>query len=274
MAEIPNAFVKRLLRNAGAERVSKDACHALAKLLEEEAVRVAGLAVNNAKQHGRKTTKGEDITSANEALIFAKTIGISPEEALKIGAARAERVKIWNTFFKLAWQMAKDLYESDSGEKCSFSFEPLGGTLPDKEFHTLATLLLTYIAIEARTNHLIEELKEKQIIDEETANAAKYIPTHKKWFLLPLFAGKATKFDSSRGIHQGVNEICKFRNDIVHVNFTKISEKLPTPGKMLKLFKDFVEAMENMNVVLERGVEKERDEVLKYGDFKKLCGKS
>jgi histone H3/H4 len=273
MTELPIAFVKRLLRNAGAERVNKDACYALANLLEDEAVRVAKLAIDNTKQHKRKTTKVEDITSANEALIFAKQRRIPPEEALKIGGARAERVKIWNTFFKLAWQKAKDLYESDSGKKCSFSFEPLGGTLPDKEFHTLATLLLTYFAIEARTNHLIEELQENQIIDEKTAEAAQYFPTNMKWFLLPMFAKIPTKFDSSKGIHQGVNEICEARNNLVHVKFSELSKTLPKPGKMLRLFKDFVEAMENMNVVLER-VEKERDEVLKYGDFKKLCGKS
>ena len=124
------------------------------------------------------------------------------------------------------------------------------------------------------TNHLIEELKEKKIIDKEIAEAAQYLPTNMKWFLLPMFSKIPTKFDSSKGIHQGVNEICKARNRLIHVKFSEIGEKLPKPGKMLKLFKDFVEAMENMNVVLERGVEKERDEVLKYGDFKKLCGKS
>ena len=117
MAEIPIAFVKRLLRDAGAERINKNACYVLATLLEEEAVRVAKLAVDNIKQYKRKTTGVGDITSANEALIFAKKMGISPEEALKIGGTRAERVKIWNTFFKLAWQKAKDLYEIDSGGK-------------------------------------------------------------------------------------------------------------------------------------------------------------
>jgi histone H3/H4 len=267
------AFAKSLLRGAGAERVSRDACDALAKLLEEEAVQVAKLAVDITKGHGRKTTKVEDITVANEALFSAKKKGISPEEELKIGVARAKRVKIWNTFFKLAWQKAKDLYESDSGKKCSYSFEPLGGSLSDKELNTLAALLLTYFAIEARANHLIEELQENQIIDKETAVAAQYFPTNMKWFLLPMFAKIPTKFDSSKGIHQGINEICKARTSLVHVQFSKISETLPKPNKMLRLFKDFVEAMENMNVVLER-VEKEREEVLKYGDFKKLCGKS
>ena len=75
MAEIPITPVKRLLRNAGAERISKDASMELARLLEEEATRIANEALIFARQRGRKTVEAEDITVANEALNFFKQCG-------------------------------------------------------------------------------------------------------------------------------------------------------------------------------------------------------
>ena len=75
MAEIPITPVKRLLRNAGAERISKDASMELARLLEEEATRIANEALIFARQRGRKTVEAEDITVANEALNFFKQRG-------------------------------------------------------------------------------------------------------------------------------------------------------------------------------------------------------
>jgi len=75
MAVLPIAPVTRLIRDAGAERISKDASMELARLLEEEATRIANEALIFARQRGRKTVKAEDITAANEALIFARQRG-------------------------------------------------------------------------------------------------------------------------------------------------------------------------------------------------------
>ena len=66
MADIPIAPVNRLIRNAGAERVSEDASAELVKLLEAEGAKIAKKAVALAKHAGRKTVKVEDILQAVE----------------------------------------------------------------------------------------------------------------------------------------------------------------------------------------------------------------
>ncbi len=61
---IAKASVDKLIRKAGAERVSEDASKALAKILEEEAIDVAREAVTLAEHAGRKTVKKEDVELA------------------------------------------------------------------------------------------------------------------------------------------------------------------------------------------------------------------
>jgi len=66
MAELPIAPITRLVRNAGADRVSEDASQALVRELEKYGEKVARKAVSLAKHAGRKTVKAEDIREAIE----------------------------------------------------------------------------------------------------------------------------------------------------------------------------------------------------------------
>ncbi len=64
MNSLPIAPIGRLIKNAGAQRVSADAEQALEKILVQRAENIANLAVAFAKHAGRKTVYTSDIELA------------------------------------------------------------------------------------------------------------------------------------------------------------------------------------------------------------------
>ena len=66
MAIIPKAAAEKLLKEAGAERISADAKDALVAYMEAEGLAAAQKAVKMAGVAKRKTVKAEDVELATE----------------------------------------------------------------------------------------------------------------------------------------------------------------------------------------------------------------
>ena len=115
---IPKAPVKRIIQEAGAERVSADAVDALEEYLEDYADEVSKKAITYAKYANRKTVKAEDIALA----IDSPKASESPEakhnildvikdvfEAASEGKGIEEIIKSFKKLEKWEWTSKNDL---------------------------------------------------------------------------------------------------------------------------------------------------------------------
>jgi histone H3/H4 len=66
--EIKVAPMHKLIKRAGAVRVSEESAVALGEVLEEMGVKIAGVAIDYAKHAGRKTVKARDVFAAKKVL--------------------------------------------------------------------------------------------------------------------------------------------------------------------------------------------------------------
>ncbi|HYA61334.1 MAG TPA: histone family protein [Candidatus Acidoferrum sp.] len=64
MAGLPIAPVDRIIRKAGAERVSQEACDALASVMESYAIDLSERSVQLAQHANRKTVRSDDVKLA------------------------------------------------------------------------------------------------------------------------------------------------------------------------------------------------------------------
>ncbi|MEM0084471.1 MAG: histone family protein [Candidatus Methanomethylicia archaeon] len=68
MPELPLAPIERLIRKAGAYRVSVEAAEALREILEDMAIEISKEAIELAQHANRRTVTGEDIKLAIKRL--------------------------------------------------------------------------------------------------------------------------------------------------------------------------------------------------------------
>ena len=69
MSELSFASVERVIRNAGAERISYDAISAMAEILEDYGTKMSKEALELAKHAKRKMVKKEDVKLAARRMV-------------------------------------------------------------------------------------------------------------------------------------------------------------------------------------------------------------
>jgi histone H3/H4 len=67
--ELKIAPMHKLIKRAGADRVSEESAIALGKVLEEMGIKIASEAIDYAKHAGRKTVKARDIDIAAQKVL-------------------------------------------------------------------------------------------------------------------------------------------------------------------------------------------------------------
>jgi hypothetical protein len=167
-------------------------------------------------------------------------------------AGHADRARIWNSLFALAWSEASWIIERANGDRVSRAFDPPAGLLSEEDRHIVAAVLWCHAAMEARANHLVEELFEAGAISEDVARAARSLAPGDKWFLIPTLAGSQAWLNAASPPHRVIALLCDLRDDIVRLDDTALRERLPSAATMIGYVEEFVAALEDLNVILRR----------------------
>ncbi|MCQ5376773.1 MAG: histone family protein [Candidatus Methanomethylicia archaeon] len=76
MTDIASSPIDRIMRKAGAERVSEEGVEALREVVETLALEVSREAIALAKHAGRKTVNAEDVKMASRKLMALTKLGV------------------------------------------------------------------------------------------------------------------------------------------------------------------------------------------------------
>jgi histone H3/H4 len=119
--------ITRMIRNAGAERVSKDASLELVNYIENTSKIISKRAVSLAKHAGRKTVKSEDIIKSIMPESIVRKIREAPSEAIVIEGNKLQissKKLASKTFYKLPY-LGEELVVEKSPDKKIRIFEVL-----------------------------------------------------------------------------------------------------------------------------------------------------
>lgn len=117
--------ITRMIRNAGAERVSKDASLELVNYIENTSKIISKRAVSLAKHAGRKTVKSEDIIKSIMPESIMRKIREAPSEAIVIEGNKLQissKKLASKTFYKLPY-LGEELVVEKSPDKKIRIFE-------------------------------------------------------------------------------------------------------------------------------------------------------
>ena len=184
----------------------------------------------------------------------------------------AERVRIWNTFFKLARISAVTLkqfkYPQWQDPGYNWDRPEAGHTLGEEDMLKLSLLSWCILAAQARASHLIQECKEEKRINGRRTKELMERNFKEQWLSLPGIY-KKENIDIDKFPYKVIKELHDIRNNLFHVNHDKLKKQLDEieSDKVLYYFAKFIDAMEGLNVLLERGDRKEsKPEVLSIAD--------
>jgi hypothetical protein len=178
-----------------------------------------------------------------------------------------ERVKIWNTYFSLSRISARALKKKMSRDFRLPRHHFEGGKLSVEEVDKLQLLTWCILAAESRASHLIHEAVEKHLISNTKENKYRNLSISGQWEILPKVFGQNTNVDFLKEPHDSIQQLSDLRKHLFHVNYGELKMQLDalTPDNVIKLFVNFVYAMEDMNVLIGR-INKPRPEVHEIAD--------